>query len=136
MGASSVGRVVSAALDPVLVPAGFARGQYGEGGNDRLGVAQIIFCAGHDELSGRYPRLPQANEQERGVGACIDLVIEVSDAGTIAFLDLEGTSLENTLRTVGLEADADAVARIEGHAFTETLLILEAALRRLFGTGD
>jgi len=34
MGTVSTGHVVSAALDPVLVPAGYAGGQYGEGGED------------------------------------------------------------------------------------------------------
>ena len=50
-----------AALDPVLVPVGFQGGQYGEGGDDREGDAQIIFCAAHEQLSDRHPRLPQAD---------------------------------------------------------------------------
>jgi hypothetical protein len=61
-------------------------------------------------------------------------VIEVSDAGTIAFFDLEGTALENTFARSGLRR-THAVARREGHACTDSLPILEAALRRLFGTG-
>lgn len=71
----SVGRVVSAALDPVLVPAGFAAGQYGdhvEDDEDRPTGSQVIFCAAHDEISDRHPWLPQADNQERGVGACVD----------------------------------------------------------------
>lgn len=76
MGAVRSGRVVSTALDPVLMPAGFQKGQYDEGGEDREGDAQIIYCVGHDEFSVRHPWLPQANQQEPG-GACVDLVIEV-----------------------------------------------------------
>jgi len=132
MGAVSTGRVVSALLDPVLVPAGFQGGQYGEGGEDRHEEVQIIFCAGHDELSDRYPRLPQANQQEREVGACVDFVMEVGADGTITFLDLEGTSLQTTLRRVGLAADGEAVASVEGRALTRGLPVIEAALKGLF----
>ena len=74
--ALSFGRVVSAALDPALMPAGFAGGQHGGDGR-----AQVIFCATHDEFSDRHPFLPQANDQDRGLGACIDLVIDVSAEG-------------------------------------------------------
>ena len=82
MGTTPTGRLVSDALDPVLVPAGFQTGQYGEGVD-----AQIIFCGGHDELSDRYPELPQArgtndNEgfRERGgsrtARVCMDLSVD------------------------------------------------------------
>jgi hypothetical protein len=117
-GSSVLGTRRQCLTRPVLVPAGFQGGQYGEGGEDRHEEAQIIFCAGHDELSDRYPRLPQANQQERGVGACVDLVIEVGADGTIAFVDLEATSLQATLRSVGLAADGEAVAVVEGRALT------------------
>ena len=45
-----VGRTISAVFDPVLVPAGFLAGQHG--------ADQVIFCAGHDELSDRYKTDP------------------------------------------------------------------------------
>ncbi|KAA1424112.1 hypothetical protein [Nocardioides antri] len=131
MGAVRTGRLVSAVLDPVLVPAGFQAGQYGEGGDDRDGDAQIIFCAGHEEFSIRHSRLPQANQQEPG-GTCVDLVVEVRADGTLAGLDLEGTSIEETLRHVGLTADSEAVAKVEGLSMTKGLPVIEAALRRLF----
>lgn len=131
MGAVRTGRLVSAVLDPVLVPAGFQGGQYGEGGDDQERDAQVIFCAGHDEFSDRHSGLPQANQQESG-GTCVDLVVEVRADGTLARLDFEGTSLEETLRRVGLVADSEAVARVGGRPMTESLPVIEAALRRLF----
>ncbi len=131
MGAVQAGRLVSAVLDPVLEPAGFAGGQYGEGGEDREVDTQIIFCAGHDEFSVRHSRLPQANQQEPG-GACVDLVLEVRADGTVAGLDLEGIPIEETLRHVGLTEDSEAVVRVEGRSVAEVLPVIEAALRRLF----
>jgi hypothetical protein len=131
MGAVRTGRLLSAVLDPVLVPAGFQGGQYGEGGEDRDGDAQITFCAGHDEFSARHSRLPQANQQEPG-GTCVDLTVEVRADGTLARLDLEGTSIEKTLRHVGLVADSEAVAKVVGLSMNESLPIIEAALGRLF----
>jgi hypothetical protein len=133
----SVGRVVSAALDPVLVPAGFAAGQYGDygkGGDDRYTGSQIIFCAAHDEISDLHPWLPQANSQERGVGACVDLVVDINDRSRVEFIDLEGLSLEETLRRVGRAADADALARVDGQAFDDALPVVTAVLTRLFAT--
>jgi hypothetical protein len=127
----SVGHLVSEALDPVLVPAGFAAGQYGDEGVEPRAGRQVIFCAAHDKLSDRYPRLPQANAQEREVGACIDLVIEVDRDDRISFVDLEGPSLEETLRDVGQVADAQAVAAVVGGALADGLPVIEAALRRM-----
>lgn len=92
---------------------------------------QIIFCAGHDEFSDRYPQLPQSNHEESG-GTCVDLVVAVRADGTLAGLDLEGTSIKETLRHIGLMADSEAVARVEGRSVTESLPVIEAALRRLF----
>ena len=131
----SVGRVVSAALDPVLMPAGFAAGQYGdhvEGDEDRPTGSQVIFCAGHDEISDLHPWLPQANSQERGVGACVDLVVDINDQSRVEFIHLEGLSLEETLRRVGRAADADAVARVDGQAIDSALPVIASALKRLF----
>jgi hypothetical protein len=128
------GRVVSAVLDPVLVPAGFAPVVVLPGGDDPPTPTQVIFCARHDELSDRYPRLPQADEQERGHGGCVDLVVRVTSEGTIDSVDLESLSLEDTLRRVGLDADVVAVAGIEGRPLLEALPVLEASLRSLFVT--
>lgn len=129
MGSVGIGRLVSLALDPVLMPAGFQGGQYGD---DGAGDLQIIFCAPHDEFSLRHGHLPPANQQQPD-GTCVDLVVDIWADGTLGRLDLEGTSLAETLRGVGLLAHEDAVARVDGRLVAEGLPAIEAALRRLFG---
>lgn len=131
MGAVRTGRLVGAALNPVLVPAGFQAGQYGEGGDDLDRDTQVIFCAAADKFSARYPTLPQADQQGAG-GACVDLVIEVQADGMLLRLDLEGTSIESTLRHVGLVTEAEDVSRVKGRPLDESIPVIEAALRRLF----
>jgi len=130
MGAVAVARLVSAGLNPVLTPAGFAEGQWGA--DDRNERGQIIYCAGHDEFSDRYPWAPQANDHERGLGACIDLIIEVSGMGTVEFVDLEALSLEETLRRVGYAEEASRSAELMGRPLAEALPALAAILQRMF----
>lgn len=116
-------RIVSAAFDPVLVPVGSGAGQGGE--------TQVIFCAGHDQFSDRFPLLPQADDQPRGLGCCIDLVVERSDDGTVT-LELEGMPLAQTLRSVGIHDAADAVERAAGAPLETSLPVYTEALSRLF----
>ncbi len=120
-----------AALEPVVVPAGFNPPQLGD---DELDVVtQIIFCAPHDVFSARHPRLPQANQQAAG-GACVDLVIDVRADGTLARIDLEELTVAATLRHVGLVTEGDALALVEGRPLSESLPVVEAALRQVFST--
>jgi hypothetical protein len=119
---------VCSELDPVLVAAGFLAGQ---GGGDDDGSGQVIWCIGHDVLSSRYPLLPQANP-DGAAGRCDDLVIDVGVGGTLDRLDFEGSSLAQTLRQVGLDADADAVSQLSGRPVADGSRVLGAALRRLF----
>jgi hypothetical protein len=112
----------SAALDPVLVPEGFAAGQCGDD--------QAIWCGGHDELSDRFPALPQSDAQVRGVGCCIDLVVAHVDDGLR--VTLEGTSLTDTLRALQLDHEAAEVDRLEGAPLDVALPTLADILPRLF----
>lgn len=129
MAAVDPGSLVRLSLDPVLVPAGCQGGQCG---GDSEGNVQVIFCARHDEFSRRYSRLPQANQQEQG-GTCVDLVVDVWADGALGRLDLEGTSVEETLLHAGMVADSEAVSQMGGRSMSESLPVIEAALRRLFG---
>ena len=115
-------RSVGAALDPVLVPEGFAAGQCG---ND-----QAIYCGGHDELSDRFPALPQSNAQARGLGCCIDLVVDRVDKGLQ--VSLEGLALTDTLHAIALDEDAAAVKRLAGAPPDMALRVLADILPRLF----
>jgi hypothetical protein len=132
VGSIADGRTVSAALDPVLTPVGFAAGQYGGGGEGRYISGQTIFCAAHDEFGNRYQWMPQANRQERGIGCCTDLVVETTKS-RFDSARLEHLSLQETLRQVGHDDDAEEVSRVQGAALAEALPILGASLERLFG---
>lgn len=132
MGAVEEVRLVRLALDPLLVSAGFQAGQHG---GDSEGDAQVIFCAAHDEFSLRHPRLPQANQQQQR-GTCVDLVVDVLADGTLGRLDLEGTSVTDTLLHAGLTADGEAVSLLNSRPMRDCLPIIEAALGRLLRVAD
>jgi len=119
--------VICGALDPVLVPAGFAAGQGGR--HDSAG--QVIYCAGHDDFSERHPALPQAGDQQYNDSPCTDLVVEY-DGDHIMKLDLEGIAVRDTLRAIGRQADADAVERALKQPVEPALSVLGPVLRRLF----
>jgi len=116
----------TAALDGLLTREGFAAGQGGE--------TEVIYCAGHDELSDRFPRLPQANAQPRGLGCCIDLVIDQHDPGLQVLL--EGEHLPETLRALGLEAVARSVDGIAAMPLTAALESLVEVLPQLFRASE
>jgi hypothetical protein len=105
---------VRAVFDPIVVPEGFASGQ-GD-------ASQVIFCASLDQLAARLPRLPQVGLQPAGSGACVDLVVSADDEGRLASVQLEGISLEDTLRRVGLVGRAvdvgEALRADRGRALT------------------
>ncbi|HET7690507.1 MAG TPA: hypothetical protein VFK41_09020 [Nocardioidaceae bacterium] len=125
MAPPDIGSVLHTVLDPVLTGAGFSAGQGG--------WEQMIFCAVHDELSDRYPVLPQSNAQDRGQGCCIDLMIEV-DRGRNRFirLDLENHSVVDTLRACGHDAEAAALHDALGADLEIALPTLADSLRVLF----
>jgi hypothetical protein len=120
-----VGRAVSAALDPVLVPAGFLPGQHGDNSD------HVTFCAAHDDLSDRYPSLPQANSHERGKRRCIDLLIDQDQDGPLRLV-LEDRSLADTLRALGRDGDAESVERTLTAPIPTALPVLADVLSRLF----
>jgi hypothetical protein len=122
MAVSTFSDDVRTALDPVLVPRGFASGQ-GEG-------PQVIFCASYDVLADRYPRLPQIGEQQLGVGACLDLVVTDEGSGHVSFR-LEGISLVDTLRDVGLDDRATAVDQAQQRDLASSLDAVASALEDL-----
>jgi hypothetical protein len=116
---------VRAVIDPIVLPLGFTCGQ--------AGGSQVIFCAALDEFATRFPRLPQAGEQQRGTGACVDLVVTADDDRMeIASVRLEGTPLEEALRGVGLAEHADAVHNALSGDLTGALNVVASALRHLF----
>ena len=128
--ASDSGVTVSEALDPVLVPRGFAAGQYGEGTE-----GQVVFCAPFDDFSERYPHLPQSHRQQRGTGACVDLVIDVDRDRGISSTDLKAYPIDETLRDLGLPAEAGALRAALAGPLESQLDGVGLALRMLFESG-
>jgi len=118
---------VIAALDPLLLPAGFARGQMA--GDDE----RVIYCAAHDEFSERFPALPQANQQLDLDGACVDLELDF-EVGIAA--ELEGLSLRETFLALGLEREAAEAASWENASRGEALNGLPGLLTRLLEVGS
>lgn len=113
---------VTTALNPVLVPEGFAVGQGGE--------SEVIYCASHDDFSDRFPALPQSNAQARQHGACVDLVLREGAKGLE--VSLEGAALTDSLRAVRLEDEAAAFDRHAGAPLDVALPLLAHILPRLF----
>jgi hypothetical protein len=126
MAASTFADDLRAALDPVLVPRGFASGQ-GEG-------PQVIFCASYDVLADRHPRLPQIGEQPSGIGACLDLVVTDDGLGHATFR-LEGWSLGDSLRHVGLDEQAAGAELAQQRDLTDALDAVASALEDLLTLG-
>ncbi|MFH7324286.1 hypothetical protein [Aeromicrobium sp. HA] len=117
---------VRAALDPLLEPAGFARGQ-GDGADDG-----VIYCAAHDEFSARFPALPQAYEDGDEEWACTDLVLDFGERFTAR---LEGLSLRETFHALQLHGDAAEAASWEEATREEALEQLPRLLTRLLEAG-
>lgn len=116
----------TAALDPLLTREGFAAGQGGG--------SQIIYCAGHDDFSDRFPRLPQADAQGRGHGYCIDLVIEYRDPGLE--VALEGEPLAQTLRELQLDEAALFMDEVRTMPLADALCALAEVLPQLFRAAE
>ena len=112
----------TAALDHLLVGEGFMAGQGGD--------SQVIYCASHDELSDRFPGLPQANAQPRGLGCCIDLIIDCEHDGLQ--VRLEGEPLGDTLRELQLEEDAEVADELASMPLETALESLGGVLPKLF----
>lgn len=112
-----------AALEPVLLPRGFAPAQ----GGSPDGELGITWCATYDDLAERLPHLPSSGEQPVGVGACVDVLLSARHDGTVwRLLDvaLEGRDLASCLDRV---SDRSAAARARNVQGTE----LEPALKEL-----
>lgn len=116
----------TAALDGVLTREGFMAGQGGE--------TEVIYCASHDELSDRFPRLPQANAQPRRIGCCIDLVIDQHEPGLQVVL--EGEPHPRTLRALHLDEVAQSVEGIGAMPLAAALESLVDVLPQLFRASE
>lgn len=91
--------VISAMLDPVLGPLGFATGQAGVSGD----TGQVIFCRGDVD----------------GIDdGCVDLVIDVARSPTWRVVDVRYWGFTNDRWHLSFLPDADLPAQLEGLALT------------------
>jgi len=126
-------RTAAEILNPILVGAGFAPAQYG---GSPLEPSGVTYCASFDHFAARHPRLPQASEEQRGVGACVDLVIQVDGEDRVTEVHLEGHDLDDTCRLTDCNEDAEAAATIIGSDVLAALDTLSPILRSLFTTAE
>lgn len=141
-----VARLLADALDPLMTASVFAAGQIGLHPDDEsrdyrpleVGWPEqsggIIWCAPYREIQQKYPALPQAHGQ--GIGEdydCVDLTVRI-DGGRVIEIDFEGLSLAETLRSVGLHAEARTADRLLGVNAEAVSVPLRELLARLLGT--
>jgi hypothetical protein len=110
------------AIDPVVVPVGFASGQ---GSTD-----QTIFCVDGDTFAAAYPGLPW-DELGGGPGTCTDLVVDGNLAAGLHEARLDGIALVDLLRGCGLDGDADSLAEALGAPVQQVAPVVAAAFARL-----
>jgi hypothetical protein len=95
---------------------------------------QVVFCAGFNELTARFPDLPQRHDSHQlpGGSGCIDLTIEVGPAEILTRADLENLSVAETLSELGRPSAAATVAGLIGRPMDDVVAGLAHALRALF----
>jgi hypothetical protein len=126
-------RTAAEILNPDFLGAGFAPAQYG---GPPLEPSGVIYCASFDEFAARHSGLPQANEQKRGVGACVDLLIEVDGDDRLTEVRLEGHSLYETCRSTDRTQEAEAAATIVGSDVIDALDTMRPILRSLLAEAE
>jgi hypothetical protein len=90
---------VTAALDPVLTPLGFAHGQVGA----THGLGQVIFCRG---------------DVDSADGGCVDLVIDLEAIPDWHIADVRYWGYTDERWHLAFDADADLAAQLAGLAST------------------
>ena len=126
--------LVRAALEPVLLPRGFAPAQ----GGSSDGALEVTWCAGYDALAARFPGLPSAGRQRVDVGACVDVVLTARRDGTtwrLVSVELEGQDLASCLHHVGDGTAATRATALDGAALEPAVDALRELLDLLFVLG-
>jgi hypothetical protein len=99
--------LVEAHIEPVVVLAGFAEGQWAqERGPKDDPVCSVIFCAAANDYVRRYPRLSD-DRPHWGDVPCIDITIEGSMRDGVTRLDVEFVPLGDLLAKAGLHSDSE-----------------------------
>ena len=126
---TDLGGSARAAVDAVLAPAGFLPAVGGEDGER----GQVLWCCAYDDLARDRPGLT-GGEQERGVGACVDLMVDARlQAGQwrVTAVRVELQPLTEVLRRAGDEAGAVRAEALAGAALEPALAELADLLSGL-----
>ena len=103
MSAQHLRSLVERHIEPILVRAGFAAGQWAHGVAG--GGISVIFCAAGDDYVHRHPDLVEVGDQWVDVH-CVDITIEGSLDHGIDRFDVEFESLADLLARTGHDDDA------------------------------
>ena len=125
----SLGDLACAELDPLLMPLGFASGQWGV---DRRGNEGVTFCAPQEVLDEHFRPLGAISAQfPEGGGGCLDLVIDGRPDAGITGVALEGQLLSDLLIAVGQDEEAALVTQWPGESVDADLKRVRRAMTML-----
>ena len=104
--AGSFRALVESHIEPVVVRAGFAQGQWAvERGPKDDPFCSVIFCAAADDYVRRYPHL--SDDDAWGDVPCIDITINGSLRDGVTGLDVEFVPLGDVLAVAGLHSESE-----------------------------
>ena len=105
--AGSFRALVESHIEPVVVRAGFAEGQWAvERGPKDDPVCSVIFCAGSDDYVRRHPHLTD-DGPHWGDAHCIDITIAGSMRVGITRFEVEFVPLGDLLAKAGLRSESE-----------------------------
>ena len=112
--ASRFQALIQTYIEPVLVQAGFATGQWAE----RRSVGEdpscsVTFCAGGSDYVGRYPHLSE-NGSDWADAYCVDITIEGSIHEGVTRVDVEVEPLGQLLDRTGRRSDVERLPGLLG----------------------
>lgn len=139
MGRTPFGDAVARVLGPAMTERGFGDAS---GGLAPDGSTSYIFCAGAEDLTGRWPEvvrlLPIDAEDYRHRSACIDLIIDCSPGGALESVELEGAELSHLLEDVGLPDDAHrcSLAELQSVSAAEAVSRIRGVIETVLPLGE
>lgn len=106
--------LIQTRVEPVLVRAGFAKGQWAE---EREGpddpTCSVIFCAGATDYVSRYPHLTDDGSHWADA-YCVDITIAGSIRDGVTRLEVEFETLGQLLDRIGRRTDVERLPRLLG----------------------
>ena len=112
MSASRFQALIQTYVEPVMVRAGFAKGQWAEErGALEDPTCSVIFCAAGSDYASRYPHLTDDGPHWADAH-CVDITIEGSIREGVSRLEVEFETLGQLLDRTGRRSDAERLPRL------------------------